>query len=178
MTIPNKYLNLFSLIGIFLAAFFLPLKTSWSNIGLIVLIATSIVSFFINGFDTTWLKKKQAWVSLPWILFVPVLIGVLYSPWPDAAWREISKSIFLLLVPLVAFRKDKSQINFSKYAALGLISGVTICSVFLLGITLYNFFTGDYIFRALFYYWFTGQNFIEPLGTDMHPIYLGSYCVM
>src|SRR5690606_25444668 len=98
--------------------------------------------------------------------------------WPDAAWREISKSIFLLLVPLVAFRKDKSQINFSKYAALGLISGVTICSVFLLGITFYNFFTGDYIFRALFYYWFTGQNFIEPLGTDMHPIYLGSYCVM
>jgi O-antigen ligase len=161
-----------------MAAFFLPLKTSWSNIGLIIIVATSVFSFFLNGFDIKCFKKKQAWVSLPWILFVPVLIGVLYSPWPDEALREITKSIFLLLIPLMVFRKDKTEIDFRRYAALGLITGVTLCSAFLLSITFYNFFTGDYIFRALFYYWFTGLNFIEPLGVDMHPIYLGSYCVM
>lgn len=178
MAIIDKYIKPISLLGVFWAAFFLPLKTSLSNIGLIVLVVMTIISFITYGMDRSRLKKPQVYYSLPWILLFPILVGMLYSPWKNEAVKELILSIFLLLLPLLFFRKDKGEINLYKYAGLGLIFGVAVNTVFLLSINFYEFFISDYPFRALFNAWFTGERFTEPLGEDMHTLYIGTYYVL
>lgn len=176
--VQNNFIKTLSILGIFLAAFFLPLKTSWSNIGLIILIASTIFSFFMHGFDRGWIKRKQVYYTTPIILFIPIFLGMFYAPGFEEAWNELSKSVFLLLVPLVVFRRDKPEINLYKYAGIGLVTGVAICVVYLLTLNFYAFSTSDYPFRSLFNYTFTSGNFLKPLGEDMHTLYLGSYFVL
>jgi len=169
----DKVLSIVTLESIFVATFFLPLKTSLSNIGLIILIATTIISFFKNGIN---LKGSIASFLLfsCTVFFLPLVWGIVYSPEINEAFEELGKYALLGVTPLFLFRKDINAEKFRKHAALGLLIGVIICSLLLLIINFYKFSQSDYPLHWLFNYNFTSNNFIEPLG-NMHPIYMGMY---
>lgn len=158
---------------IFIATFFLPIKTSISNIGLIGLVITSFIAFGVSGFQK---KGKLSFFLLfsPMVFFLPLIWGWIYSPFQGEAFREISKYMFLGLTPLLLFRQDISAEKFRKYAALGLLSGVIISGIVLLIINFYNYIKTDYPFYWLLNYTFTSSNFLAPLK-DIHPIYMGMY---
>lgn len=169
----NQYLITFTLACIFTVSFFLPIKTSISNIGLIGLVCSTLLSFGFSGFEKRG-KLIYFFLFSPMIFFIPLIWGWIYSSFPIQAFQEISKYIFLGLTPLFLFRKDISVKEFRKYAASGLLSGVVISGFFLIIITLYKYSQTEYPIHWLLNYNFTSFNFIEPLK-DMHPIYMGMY---
>lgn len=160
-----------------LALFFLPLKTSWSNIGLILLMLTTLVSFIFKGIDTSPLKKKSFYFLTPLVLFIPVLIGILYSPLKMEALGETEKMIFFLLLPLLALRKDLDVKNLKKWGAYGLIAGCFVSAVILLGIDFFRLSKENLTWHVIFSHRFTNMEFVAPFK-NMHPIYMGSYYVM
>lgn len=171
-----KYLREISLGFIFMATFFLPIKTSISNIGLIGLIVTTVIALTIKGFKT---KGKLSFFLLfsPMVFFLPLVWGWIYSPLKDDAFHEISKYILLGLTPLFLFRKDISAQSFRKYASYGLLAGATLSGCVLLIINFYKYRLTDYPLHWLLNNTFTGFNFLDPLK-DMHPIYMGLYFTM
>lgn len=172
----NRYLNLLTLACIFIATFFLPIKTSISNIGLIGLIITTVIALALNGFKT---KGKLSYFLLfsPMVFFLPLVWGWIYSPLKGDALHEISKYILLGLTPLFLFRKDIDSQSFRKYASYGLLSGATVSGCLLLIINFYKYSKTDYPLHWLLNSTFTGFDFLNPLK-DMHPIYMGLYFTM
>lgn len=162
-----------TLIFIFIACFFLPLKTSFSNIGLIGLVVSTFLSFGVNGFQK---RGKLSFFLLfsPMVFFIPLLWGWIYSPFKLHAWFEISKYIFLGLTPLFLFRKDIKAKTFREYASYGLLTGAFLSGLILLIFNFYNFSQSSYPPHWLLNVTFTGKNFLNPLN-DMHAIYMGMY---
>lgn len=169
-------LNTISLVCIFVTTFFLPLKTSISNAGLIGLIILTLLSFIFNGFQ---MKGKLSFFFIfsPMVFFLPLLWGWLYSPLQADAFKEMSKYVFLGLTPLLLFRKDVSAQSFRKYACYGILSGALLSGIILLTINFYRFGQSNYPLHWLLNYHFTSFDFLAPLG-DMHPIYMGMYFSM
>ncbi|WP_394906550.1 O-antigen ligase family protein [uncultured Mesonia sp.] len=172
----NKILKDLTLICIVVATFFLPIKTSISNIGLIGLVVTTLLSFVLHGFQ---LKGKLIYFFLfsPMVFFIPLLWGVTYSPLKQEAFQEISKYIFLGLTPLFLFRKDIPPKLFRNFAAYGLLAGAFISALALIAINIYHYSQSDYPLHWLLNHTFTNFNFTKPLP-DMHPIYMGMYMAM
>lgn len=173
----KKYvLQSLTLACILIATFFLPIKTSISNIGLIGLVITTFLSFGLNGFQK---KGKLSYFILfsPMVFFLPLLWGWIYSPVKADAWHEISKYIFLGITPLFLFRKDIAASSFRKYACYGILSGTVLSGLFLLVLNFYNYSQTNYPLHWLLNYTFTSFNFLSPLK-DMHPIYMGMYFSM
>jgi O-antigen ligase len=171
-----KYLTILTIASIFISTFFLPLKTSISNIGLIGLVITTLLSFGFNGFQK---KGKLVFFLLfsPMVFFLPLLWGWIYSPIQSDAFNELSKYIFLGLTPLFLFRKDISTHQFRTYASIGLLAGSVLSGLILLIINFYNFSQSTYPPHWLLNHTFTSFNFLKPLS-DMHPIYMGMYFAM
>lgn len=174
----HKILKYLTQASLFIAVFFLPFKTSLSNIGFIGLIASTALSFLFNGISFNTKKIKNYLLFSPFIFIVPLFIGYFYSPFENQALDEIIKYIFLLLVPMILFRKDDTLINSKSIIEKGLIIGCLISSIMLLTINTYNFFIEDLPLKKLFSSHFTGFNFLAPFGDILHPIYVGSYFIM
>lgn len=167
------YLRFATLTCIFGACFFLPFKTSLSNIGLIGLSVTTIIALLEKGFN----KENNFFYFLffsPMVFFLPLLVGFIYSDYPSEASEEIIKYIFLGLTPLFLFRKDIEVGYFKRYASLGLFLGACLSALFLLMVNLWNFYFLGENLLSLFDQYFTGEAFIKPLK-NLHPIYLGMY---
>lgn len=172
----HQILNVLTLACILIATFFLPLKTSLSNFGLIGLVITNFIAFGVSSFQK---RGKISFFLLfsPMVFFLPLLWGWIYSPIQPEAFKEISKYVFLGLVPLLLFRKDIQATTFRKYASYGLLAGCFISGLILLIINFYNFIQSTYPPHWLFNHTFTSFNFLKPLN-DMHPIYMGMYFAM
>ncbi|MGO3690202.1 MAG: O-antigen ligase family protein [Psychroflexus halocasei] len=163
---------------LFFAVFFLPLKTSLSNIGVIGLLFTHVLSFIFYGINHENKVLKRFLYFSPFILIVPVILGITYSPLPKEAFNEITKYIFLLIFPVMLFRKDLSNINFHNIIKKSLITGCLLSGLVLLSINFYNFSLQELPITKLFSSHFTGFRFLSPWGENLHPIYVGSYFIM
>lgn len=171
-----RTLTIVTKLFLFIAVFFLPIKTSISNIGIIGLIVTSIFSFIIYGADFNKSNLKKFFYFSTFTLIVPVLLGSIYTSLPGEALDEIFKYIFLLLLPILLFRKDLSELYFETLLKKSLIAGCFISGIFLLSYTFYDFFLiRDLPIIKLFSSHITGFSFLEPIGGRLHPIYVGSY---
>jgi len=176
--IQNKYniLKGLTLACIVIATFFLPLKTSLSNVGLIGLVITTLLSFGFNGFQK---KGKLGFFLLfsPMVFFLPLLLGWIYSPIQSDAFNELSKYVFLGLTPLFLFRKDISTHQFRTYASIGMVVGAVLSCLILISINLYNYSQTDFPIHWLLNNDFTGLDFLKPFS-GMHTIYMGVYYTM
>ena len=160
--------------SIFCATFFLPLKTGLSNAGLIGLLATTLVAFIRYGVLSVGERPIWGYLKLPWLLFLPLLIGAFYTQYPENLTGQLSKMIFYLLVPLVLFRKDLNKNRSIEVAATGLLLGAAVSSVYLLTFNFLEFSEAGTPIRRLLSYSYTGKKFVSPLP-EMHQVYLGSY---
>lgn len=160
--------------SLFLAVFFLPIKTSISNLGIIILLSLTFASFFINRKKVRGLKKPLFFLNSTICLFIPFLMGTFYSQILDDAFFQLNKCIFYLLMPMLLLRKDLSKDKIIYWSSIGLILGSIFSILFLLSVNSYHFFSSNLALHKLLSYDFVGLNFVKPLK-DMHPIYLGSY---
>lgn len=172
----NKIIHKVSLGSVFLATFLLPLSTTFSNIALAVLLAATLYSFFKSGIDASVFKTNKFYVLSPLAFYIPVLIGVLYSPMYYDTWKEVKRMAFMFALPLLILRKDFYSEKYLTWAAYGLILGTLISATLLLIINFYRFSGYPLTWNSLFSYNHTGFNFTASL--NLHPIYLGSYYLM
>lgn len=173
MKFTFPYLKQLTIISIFVATFFLPLKTSISNIGLIALVVSTLLALIFQGVN----KKNKLIPFLffsPSVFFIPLLWGLIYTSTPTEAVSEISKYVFLALVPLFVFRKDISAEKYKKLASIGILIGSVVSTIILCSLNFYQFSQTDYPLHWLLNNPFTGFNFLEPFK-DLHPIYMGMY---
>mgnify|MGYP001627867584 FL=1 len=164
-----RYNKIALAVGFFITAFFLPIKTSLSNVGLILIVTSSFLSILSTG-----LSIDKNILKSPFILFVPLIIGVIYTKNIDETIHQWFKYLFLLTTPLLLLRKRSETTNLLKITAYGLVIGSLLSAIYLVGHNVYNFFLSGFSIKYLFSYYFTSDNFTAPLK-DMHPIYLGSY---
>jgi len=169
--INNETLSYYSIL---LAAMLLPIKTSLSNVGILLLLCLSVFSIFVNRGNYYILKKPWFYLGTTLALFFPLLIGAIYAPSMEKAFFQLSKCSFYLLVPILIIRKDLSAKKMLYWSTTGLIIGSIFSMCLLLSINFHKFFNLDLPISKLFSYEYTGLEFISPLR-NMHPIYLGSY---
>ena len=172
----HKWLNWLTFAGLFWTCFFLPIKTSLSNVGILILILSSLISFFLYGISTKPLRKTSFYTTTTLAIFLPILIGSSYAPDFSAALAQLSKCIFYALLPILLLRSDLDS-KWLKSATLGLIVGCCSAMLYLLGINLFKFQESGLPLIKLLSYKYTGKVFMSPLG-DMHPVYFGSYHLM
>jgi len=146
--------------------------------GLLVLLLTSLLSFIVYGINLKKSTVKKFFIASPFILFIPVLIGVIYSPLFIEAQEEVSKYLLLLLIPTFIFRKDLQNIEVKASLQSGLIVGAVLSSLVLSLLNLYKFYFSGLPSVKYLSSHFTGFKFLEPMGGDLHPIYVGSYFVV
>lgn len=170
-------LKLITSISLFVAVFFLPLKTTISNFGIILLCITSIASFLKNGIDLNMLRKFRFYLTSTIILYVPFLMGTLYASSYGQAFDELERCVFYLLVPIILLRTDLSRDATLQLIAWALLLGTIACILYLHTENILRFIESGKQFKGLLSYNFTGKRFVAPLK-DMHPVYLGSYFVM
>lgn len=159
-----------------IAVFFLPLKTTISNFGIILLFATNVLSIIKNGADFKKLNSLSFYLTSTWAIYLPLIIGSIYTPNKEFALDELERLLFLFLMPTTLFRRDLSRIFSLKVATYSLFIGSMICLAYLHFINLTNLYSTNSN-ENLFSYNFTGNNFVEPLR-DMHPVFLGSYFIL
>ncbi|MDT0606243.1 O-antigen ligase family protein [Croceitalea rosinachiae] len=163
---------------LFLAVIFLPLKTSFSNLWVIILICISVGSLLTGKrINRVLIQRPILFLGSTVVLFLPFIIGTLYSPYLDKAMLQIGKCIFYLLLPILLLRTDISKIKTLEWATKGLVFGSGISMLYLLSINTYRFIYANLPLLKLLSYDYVGMKFIEPLGS-MHPIYLGSYFLL
>lgn len=172
----TKQINLetLSYYSILLAAMLLPIKTSFSNVGILSLILLSVFYILIDKGNYNILKKPRFYLGTTLAIFFPLVIGSIYAPSAEKAFFQLTKCSFYLLVPILIIRKDLSSKKMLYWGTTGLIIGSVLSTGFLLAINFYKFFNLTLPVNKLFSYEYTGFNFISPLR-NMHPIYLGSY---
>ncbi|MBC2838237.1 O-antigen ligase [Robiginitalea sp. SC105] len=174
MVKKNNIQDLMTSFFLFSAVFFLPLKTGLSNFGIIGLLTTTFFAFYRSGLRPLRAFRPWIYMGLPWLLFLPLLVGGLYTPFPENLPGQLVKLVFYILLPLVIFRKDLLKNRAKRIAASGMILGAVASATYLLIRNTIEFMDAGVAFRGLLSYQFTGKNFVEPLA-EMHPVYLGSY---
>src|SRR5690606_27930837 len=157
------------------AVFFLPLKTSISNFGLILFLVTSIISLIINGFDRSLLRTMTFYLLTTIGVYALMLIGLWYTPDIKEGLELTGRLVFYGLIPFTLLRVDldkKQLLNFTFYA---LLAGGVLSMFYLHFNNIYSFFTIEesHSIRKLFGYNHTSLMFVAPLK-DMHPVYLGA----
>lgn len=166
-----------SQIAVFIAIFFLPIKTTLSNFGIFLLLGTTLISFFLKGVDLKIFESKKFWLGTPLILFIPFIIGLAYTDNYGAGLDDLRRCVFYVLLPFVLLRKDLSKEKTLRTAAFALICGSVLSMTFLLATNLYKYFGQNPLSGSIFAYNYTGILFAKTLK-DMHPVYLGSYFLM
>lgn len=172
----EKVLRTVTIGSVFLAAFFLPFTTTFSNIIFGVLIATTVFSFTVYGIDFSPFKKKYIYFLSPLVFFIPVFIGIFYSPIDIHTLKEVKRMVFLFLLPSLILRKDLRPEKPFIWGAYGIIIGSIISSGILLLIDFHKIASGPISIYSIFNYYHTGLNFTALFG--LHPIYMGSYYLM
>jgi len=160
--------------SIFFAVVMLPWDTSLSNAGIIAIIPFSIISFIILGIAGNILRTSSFYLITTIALFLPVLIGTIYSNDLEGAIFQVSKAIFYLLVPLMLLRKDLQREKLMKWMTIAMVIGMSSSMVYLLSRNLHTFLNSNLPWDKIFAYSFTGKKFLEPIP-EMHPVYYGSY---
>jgi len=123
------------------------------------------------------LRQYKFYLISPLALYVPFLIGTIYTSSYGQALDELERCVFYLLAPIILLRSDLSQKKTLEVAASALILGSGLCLIYLHTINFTRFFESGTNIKGLLAYNFTGKRFVAPLK-DMHPVYLGSYFVM
>ena len=174
----KEFISKVGMWAVFIAAFFLPLKTTLSNLGLIIAVAISIVSIAMYGGQYNVLKSLRFYLLAPIVLFVPVLLGLLYTDDINEGAGLLGKQIFFLITPLIFLKKDCIQTNYRKWISGGLMLGGLISMIFLHFNNIGNIINDEISLSELNFlgYSYTGLKFVAPLK-DMHPVYLGSYYI-
>ena len=160
--------------SVFLACALLPLKTTLSNSGLILLFSLSVFSLLKDGVELELLKSPKFYLNTTLLLFAPIAIGCLYAIDVDKALGEMGKNVFYFLLPIVTLRKDIEWKKMLSIGIYGLAIGCLVSMIYLHSINLYNFQSSGLPLTKLFSYKFTGLSFIEPIK-DMHNVYIGVY---
>lgn len=166
----------FSYRAIFLATFFLPIKTTFGNLGIILLILLTAASFIKSGIRADTVKAPGLFLGTTLVLYLPILLGTLYAPFPEDAFFQWGKCIFYLLMPLLIFRKDLNRERVIFWATWGLFTGTLLSAFLLLTINIFEFSVSGSPITKLLGYEHTGKEFLSPLP-QMHPVYYGSYIV-
>lgn len=155
----------------------MPLKTSLSNIGFLLLGVFTLLSYFKNGLNLSFLKRKSLYFLSPLVFFIPLVIGFFYSPLKMEALEELEKLFLLALTPLFLGLRNKFCLKKElKWAKYGLIFGSLLSALIVLTVVLYKISSGPFTAFFVFSPFHTNMGFTQPLG--IHPIYLGSYYVM
>lgn len=171
----KRKIVLLSYIFLAISFFFLPLKTSISNFGIIGLLTLTILSFIINGHKSIKGLLHSFFFKSSFILAFPICFGLIYAIDFKEGLDEIIKALFLILLPLVIFRKDLHNSISINIMSNSLILGSLFTSFVLLSINVYEFTISDLKLIKIFSSHFTGFRFLEPLNHKLHPIYVGSY---
>lgn len=153
---------------------FLPLKTTISNAGLMLLLLSTLASFLLKGIRKEEFRKPVFYFSTTLALFIPIIIGTLYAPEADKAFAQLGKCVFYALVPLIFLRKDMNRTKAILWASRGLLIGVLGGVIYLLVRNMMAFAASDLPLEKLLSYNYTGKLFLAPIR-EMHPVYFGSY---
>lgn len=175
----REFINKVGLWAIAIAAFFLPLKTTLSNLGLIIVVVIAVISFATYGGRFYILKSLRFYFFTSIALIIPVVLGLIYTEDMDEGVELLGKQIFFLIAPLVLLAKDFNPKNYGKWVSKGLILGGLMSMLFLHFNNVVNIFDDKASLSDLQFlgYNYTGLKFVDPLK-DMHPVYLGSYYLM
>ena len=152
----------------------LPFKTTLSNLGLFVTLAALVGLILYRGIATISLKMPSFYLGSTLALYIPLLLGTIYTPYPEAAQLQLVKCIFFLLLPLILLCKDLEKDKMLLWSSWGLIIGVTCSALYLQSMNLNNFLDSNQPLIKFWSYDFTGRAFVAPFK-DMHPVYYGSY---
>ncbi|MEH6704705.1 MAG: O-antigen ligase family protein, partial [Galbibacter orientalis] len=165
-----------SLYAIAVAVLFLPLKTSLSNFGLILFIVASLVNVFINGCRWYILKELNFYLLTTIALFLPVLIGLLYTPNIKEGVELTGRLVLYGIIPFCLLQKNIDSKKMFSVIFYALLIGCVLSMLYLHAINFYHYFftNSDYTLKKLFGYNYTGLSFVASLK-DMHPVYLGAY---
>ena len=160
--------------AIFLAACLLPVKTTLSNLGIILLMLLTVASFIKSGIRLNAIKSLPVFLGSTLVLYLPIILGTFYTPFVPDAFFQWGKCVFYLLLPLIILRKDLNQGQAIYWAARGLLLGSLLSAVMLLSLNFYEFIISGSPIIKLLGYDHTGKEFLSPLS-QMHPVYYGSY---
>lgn len=161
------------------AVFFLPLKTSISNFGLILYLVCSIISIILGGYNKRILKSPRFYLLTSFGFFIFLIIGLLYTPFIKEGIDLLGRLVFYALIPLTLLRGDLDKDKFINPIFYSLLFGCVLSMFYLHVNNIHAFFAngGPFDLRTLFGYNHTSIKFVEPLS-DMHPVYLGAYYLM
>ena len=154
--------------------FFLPLKTTLSNVGLILLLLSTVISFAHNGIRKEVFSKPTFYTASTMALFIPILIGFMYAPSFVKASAQLGKCFFYAAIPLILLRNDIARDKAILWGSKGLLFGGTIGLVYLFFNNTSVFIESGLPLKKILSYNFTGKSFVAPLR-EMHPVYFGSY---
>jgi O-antigen ligase len=174
--IGRELINKLTLYCVFIATFFLPLKTTFSNLGIIGVVLFSIMALVLQGYRKDVLKTPSFYFETTLALYIPIIIGTFYAVSLEEAFFHWKKSIFYFLVPTLVLCKELDRNKLIQWATRGLIMGSVLGMTYLLWINLYSFSASGLPIAKLLGYTFTGRSFMNPLP-DLHPVYFGSYVV-
>lgn len=175
MIVLKKKIVLLSYIFLAISFFFLPIKTSLSNFGIIGLLIFTILSLKKKGYRRTKSVFSSFFLKSSFIIALPICFGLIYAPNLKEGFDEIIKALFLFLLPIVIFRRDLNKETSIKVMSNSLILGCLSACLPLLSINIYEFLISDFKLIKIFSSDFTGFRFLEPLNNKLHPIYVGSY---
>ncbi len=160
--------------GLFWSCLMLPFKTTLSNIGLIAVIISSAGLILSEGVRTEELKAPAFYLRNTWAFFIPLLIGYLYTAFPEVARAQMVKAAFFALAPILLLAKGISREKAIYWSSWGLIAGATFSALYLKAVNLMEYLNSSLPMVKYWSYDFTGQSFVQPFK-DMHPVYYGSY---
>lgn len=179
MSETNSIVTKISLWTFAIAVFFLPLKTTISNFGLILFLVMSTISIIINGYERRLLRTKTFYLLTTFGFFCIMLIGLLYTPDRKEGVELIGRLVFYGLMPFALLRRDLDKKQLLNYTFYALLTGGVLSMLYLHFNNMYSFYTVEepHTIRKLFAYNHTSLMFVAPLK-DMHPVYLGAYYLM
>ncbi|NND15986.1 MAG: hypothetical protein HKN89_06640, partial [Eudoraea sp.] len=160
-----------------LIAFFLPIKTTWSNTALIILLILTAFELIRKGGRWKWVVNRRFYLNTSIILIIPLILGLLYAPDLDKGVAQIVKSLFYLLTPIILLRKDFKRHLAVRYFGWGLCIGASLALAYLfIQSSIWTRFLEGGI-RSVLSYGAMGKSFVKAIP-EMHPVYFGSYIMI
>lgn len=156
-------------------AFFFPLKTTISEVLLLILLGILLLAKYGRNIKSN-LEKKEVKRSTTIVLFVVPTIAILFSETLYDSIRTIGKAFPFLWMPILMLCLNTSQVKkFYKGIEHGFIFGGLIASVLMLLVIatqIWNTPEAPYIKNKIFNYYTTYYSFTTILSK--HPTYIGA----
>ena len=132
----GRWLETLLYVGLFWTCLMLPFKTTLSNLGLFVMLAALVGLVLYRGIAANNLKMPSFYLGSTLALYIPLLLGTIYTPYPEAAQLQLVKCIFFLLLPLILLCKDLERDKMLLWSSWGLIIGGTCSALYLQSLNL------------------------------------------